>query len=120
MTASPLIAEWQAKFDKAFPHGALMYSRAHTDRPVFPVIRPEVVGMAGLDPLVKFPVNDGSLVIGPYRMTSYADAGDGLHQFTFADADDFILNASVPEKLGKEMAAQRQAYVSAHPHGGDG
>lgn len=113
-------AAWQREFDQGYPHGAICsWDRPRDPQPViYRAARFQVVGMAGLDPVVVLLLLEKSRVLGPERVTSYAPARaghwpPGTHCVTFGTAaDPMFWSPQVPGALHGPMARAREQYIS--------
>jgi hypothetical protein len=116
------VARWQAKLDREFPYGLLAYfeERNHAN---YHVPRVVVTGMAGLDPVVWFPVYSGShKVFGPLQVLSYEQfrSAPRAVRVRFDTIDQtMVWSGSLQPEMVRLMEKDRQDSITAVPHGGD-
>jgi hypothetical protein len=117
---SDQVAKWQSVLDKAFPDGAIaVWERP--DSPTYQVLRIEVTGMAGLDPVVSLPVFGPEKLIGPTRLLAYAvlQRTPVLEaRATLENMDSMLWSAGVGPHLARSMRDERRELVTTAPHGG--
>lgn len=110
MPVADVAASWQAKLDREFPHGAV----CSWDRPgppvIYLVLRIEVTGAVGLDPVVQLIPLDQSRVLNDLWVQSYTPAAGqwppGTVRVTFGNEDDGMFwNPQVPAVLQRAAAA---------------
>jgi hypothetical protein len=117
---SDLVAQYQAKFDRDFPRGAVA-SWQDDARTAYLVPRVLVTGQHGLDPEIWLPVFAGSdKTLGPFRVTgiSPAPGARGEVAVTLDSAQTLLLNAGVSDAVAQAMAGDRQRFTDLAPSGG--
>jgi hypothetical protein len=119
---SDLIARYQRKFDREFPHGALASWQDPGNAVTYLVPRVLVTGQRGLDPEIWLPVFAGSdKALGPFRVLSTEEVQQGPHMVRLVlDGVDgeLLLNAGVPGEAARAMNADRQGFIALAPSGG--
>lgn len=117
---SDLIAQHQQRFDREFPHGAIV----SWDRPgsaTYLIPRILVTGQRGLDPEIWLPVFAGSdKTLGPFAVLSMARSQGRPYalRVMLDDGDALLLNAGVSEQAAQAMAADRRRFIELAPRGG--
>jgi hypothetical protein len=117
-----LVAQYQAKMDREFPHGALASWQGERGT-TYLIPRILVTGRHGLDPEIFLPVFAGSdKTLGPFRVTGLQQVQTRPHMVavTLDNVDKtLLLNAGVSEEAAQAMAASRQAFLEQAPAGGE-
>jgi hypothetical protein len=118
---SDLVAQYQQKFDREFPAGAVA-SWQDTSTTTYLIPRVLVTGQHGLDPEIWLPVFAGSdKTLGPFRVLSIQQVQRVPHMVavTLDNVESpLLLNAGVSPEVMQAMAADRQRFTELAPAGG--
>jgi hypothetical protein len=116
-----LVAQYQAKMDREFPHGAIASWQGERGT-TYLIPRVLVTGQHGLDPEIFLPVFAGSdKTLGPFRIRGLQQVQVRPHMVavTLDNVDKtLLLNAGVSEEAARAMAADRQRFTDLAPAGG--
>lgn len=115
------VARWQEKIDREFPNGMVAAFVPGTGNYLIP--RVTVVRMAGLDPVVWFPVFSESVkTFGPVQVLSYEQIRSSPHRAVkvkFDNMETMVWSAAVSPEVARTMAGDRARYIAHSPHGGE-
>lgn len=114
------VEQWQRKFDAEYPQGVIA-SWADQDRQdgrtIYVIPRIEVTALAGLDPMVRLPVQASQVVLGPSRVMSYHQVTPEMARLEFGDRK-MSWTSRMTEQLAQGLAADRAESVRRAPGGG--
>jgi hypothetical protein len=125
MTANALALKWQDKLDADFPKGLLA---AWDDRPgtdgghVYLCPRPEVTGMAGLDPIIMMPCPGHDKVVQPGTISGYKEIQTTpckLVQVTFGSGRTMAWSDGLTEAQVAHVADNRANAISLSEQAGE-
>lgn len=123
MNADAQIARWQRKLDHEFPQGALAAwdDPSRPDASSYLVTRPEVTGMQGLDPVIRFPVLGPDKVLGPLRCLSWTETQTEpvrVVGLTLEGSRPLFLSTGLGKQQVADIAPERAELKARAPLGG--
>ncbi len=113
---------WQSRLDVTFPQGCIVASAADPGRSTFPVPRPVVVGMKGLDPVVFVDIpswgRNFSGTLTGWRVLRESPCTVVKVTMALGEHDsDQLWSSNISEAQARALAGQRQESLELSRRG---